>query len=1116
MYMTIPLEQAQGVLSSLGAGRIQNLFAQSHAKHVLHEVNESPDNFPAFDQRLDDKVTFSAYALLAASCSLLEQRSVEEGVAGLEKAAVLLQNIHGPFVRDSRESSFHALVSSMAFYAAGHYSRAFVTIRSIESTTMEAGVIASFIRKDFKTLVQRLSVVLLQDRSEFNDQADLDRWAITIAIAQAIAYTLEYIITGAEDVQDEIRTILEDASVIAIVGLAPSHWWIIRLLKLMLHNLRSASLWNTLPPFFDPEANIHLDRYIRLLAFSKTPVIELWASQRAALSLVLNPTNRGGVVNLRTSAGKTRVAELAILQTLCDDPTAKIIYLAPFRSLAFEVERTLSGSFLWLGFQVSHLYGGSRVSSVDTELVSESSITIATPEKARALFRAIPDIFENVKLIILDEGHLFGPSERYVRNELFVDHLRSFAQSTGARMLLLSAVLPNTRELAEWVAGDPAALAISSWKPSAERFGLLRWNGKRVRIDWLGEVESFNPSFIEAKPVSKRKNSRLFPKSKTDAVASTAVRLSNLGPVMIFAGQAQWVPSMANAVLQALGISPPAHPWPAHEWKVFEAVCMEELEQGAVELEAARVGIVCHSNRLTTQVRLALEVLMRSHPPKIIIATTTLGQGVNVGISSIIISTPYIGHNLTIDKRDFWNICGRAGRAFVDGEGKILYAIDDTRKPNQIRKDKALADSYFNTSTMDRVESGLLHVINILRRISDTANVPFEVLIELVANNDFEKFGEEEEFFEYILDLIDDELLALHEDESVNLVGDESVDWVDQAFQKSLATIQASAGHGSSDQDDVIAFLKARAKSTLRRVTEKATRKAIVSSGLPMSVAITAHRDLGLFRKLIDEFLESEKLLSDLNEIVQKIEDWVRENAHSITDEMPKSDRLSDLRMDWLGGAGLNILIKKDADAAFICKDLYGYQLPWVIHAISQKLDKEAEEERIKAMSLIALLVEIGVPTELAARIFLAGIRSRVAATELSRLDAQFGDSVSAVSNNLLDPDFMDELIPQVSTTTAEWLRLILADESRRKITVPSITPFKLKKPLDLDVLYARNFEGNVYLCSLDGRQKVRVKSTTRRPFNIVADDPRFVFEKSGETWLLSARDPRCERISQS
>src|SRR3989304_482445 len=197
--MTIPLEQAREVVTSLQSGRIQNLFAQSHAKHVLHEVNETPDNFPAFDKRLEDKVTFTAYALLAASCSMMEQQSLEEGATGLESAASLLQNAHGPFAKEARESSFHALVSSMAFYAAGHYSRAFVSISHVESTTAAAGVIAAFIRKDTKSLVHRLNEILLRDTPEFDEQAELDEWVITVAIARSLASVLEYIFTGAKD-----------------------------------------------------------------------------------------------------------------------------------------------------------------------------------------------------------------------------------------------------------------------------------------------------------------------------------------------------------------------------------------------------------------------------------------------------------------------------------------------------------------------------------------------------------------------------------------------------------------------------------------------------------------------------------------------------------------------------------------------------------------------------------------------------------------------------------------------------------------------------------------------------------------------------------------------------
>jgi replicative superfamily II helicase len=335
-----------------------------------------------------------------------------------------------------------------------------------------------------------------------------------------------------------------------------------------------------------------------------------------------------------------------------------------------------------------------------------------------------------VKLVIIDEGHLIGSNDRYVRNEIFIDHLRSLMQTTGARVLLLSAVLPNAQELAEWIAGDRSAVANSMWKPSTERFGLLRWNGARVRIDWLGDVASFNPSFVEANPLGFSRRRRPFPNDKNEAIAASAVRLSAIGPVMIFTGKAVSVPTLAKAVLLALGENPPDHQWPEYEWKVFEAVCQEELAPNALEVQAARVGVICHSNRLTPQVRLALEHLMRTRPPRIIIATT-LAQGVNVGISSVIVATPYINNNEVIDKRDFWNICGRAGRAFVDGEGKILYAIDETRQSWQIDRDRKLARYYFDAGADDMVKSGLLHKVSELRSIATQAGVPFDLLLEL-------------------------------------------------------------------------------------------------------------------------------------------------------------------------------------------------------------------------------------------------------------------------------------------------------------------------------------------------------------------------------------------------
>ena len=735
--MSLPIENARLLVQSMRTPGLRNLVAQSKAKQVLREVGEISANFPNFDPSLDDRVTFIAYGLLAAGCSLIERGQTSEGHAELQAAADILESAHRTEVANHQTSALHCLIGAMAFYACGQYSRAFVLIGRVEEATPSAGIVASFLRKDRPRLISKLNAVLLAPAPSFDESRLFDDWALTVCVARSVAFATEHAISGELELLANADVVLRDAMTISEGASHPAFWWMARLLRLMLKDYGNGSLWSVLPPFFGPDGTVHVDSYVKLLAFLNPPVVELWQSQTAALQLALNSQNKGGVINLRTSAGKTRVAELAILHTLRSDPSAKVLYLAPFRSLAFELERTFAKTLAPLGYSVSHLYGGSRFSAVDREMFNEGRITIATPEKAKAMLRASPDLFESVKLVVIDEGHLLGGNERNVRNEMFLEHLRLLARQRGARMLLLSAVLPNAEDLAAWVGGGVDALVRSNWKPSAERFGTLRWKASGVSIEWLGNERCFNPHFIEFKQVPRvtpggKVKSRTFPSNKTEAVAATAVRLAELGPILIFAGQARWVSSMAGAVLLAFGPDAPLHSWPATEWRLLEAVCREELGDNSFELAAARVGVICHSNKLPPQVRISVEKLMAKCPPRIIVATTTLGQGVNIGISSVIVATTSIGQS-KISKRDFWNICGRAGRAFVDGEGKVLFAIDATRSAWNVQNDEAIADSYFDIAHLDQVASGLLQVVQYLNILAGKAGISFETLLELAA-----------------------------------------------------------------------------------------------------------------------------------------------------------------------------------------------------------------------------------------------------------------------------------------------------------------------------------------------------------------------------------------------
>ena len=1116
--MSLSVQNAHILVQSMRTRRIQNLVAQSKAKQVLREVREDSANFPKFEPDLDDLVTFVAYGLLAAGCSLIELNETAEGHMELQAAADILESAHSTEIGTNQASAMHCLIGAMAFYACGQYSRAFVLIKNIEAITPSAGIIASFLRKDRTHLIEKLNEVLLAPVPFFNEKNQFDDWALTICVARSLSIATEHAISGQAELLAISDTILRDAMTISEGASHPAFWWLARLLRLMLKDYANGSLWSVLPPFFEPDGKAQVDSYVKLLAFQKQPIIELWQSQTVALRLALNPQNLGGVINLRTSAGKTRVAELAILHTLRADPSAKVLYLAPFRSLAFELERTFSKTLAPLGYSVSHLYGGSRFSGVDRELFNEGHITIATPEKTKAMLRASPELLDPVKLVVIDEGHLLGNNERNVRNEMFLEHLRLWARARGARILLLSAVLPNAEDLAAWVGGTPSALVKSNWKPSAERRGILQWRNTGVTIEWLGEERSFNPHFIEFKKVPHvtpkgKIKSRVFPKNKTEAVAATATRLATLGPVLIFAGQAQWVPSMVRAVMLSLGPEAPVHPWPDTEWRLLDAVCREELGDDSVEITAARLGVVCHSNKLPPQVRIALEKLMAKHPPRIIVATTTLGQGVNIGISSVIVATTYIGKNLQISKRDFWNICGRAGRAFVDGEGKILFAIDGTRSAWNVRNDEATATDYFDIVHLDQVESGILQVVQYMFNIATEAGIPFATLLEMTANDSFDRCGEARLNVEGVMDWIDDQLLALH----VAYKGDAlelTVDWVDDAFRDSLAAIQERARREPAHDDQLINFLKARAAGVQRKVPSSEARRAVISSGLPLSVGILAFNQLDVFRGMVDRCLASGTDADALGLLVMEFEAWARQHAKIIVEEMPEQEQLDRIRPQWLGGGSLRMIVETCGDnATGICTGLYGYQLPWLFHAVAQKLDKLAEENRVETLAKVGLLVELELPTETAAKVFLAGVRSRAAAVELSHFVTNPAASVSMIRTTLLDSAIVKALSASVSASTLEWLHLLSAEHGTKAVPPPQCARFRLEAPNVVEILHTRQLApvSSIVLSSSVARFKVEVRATEQLPFDKFVNNPRFIFARDGDVWVQQCRDPRID-----
>jgi hypothetical protein len=1106
--MSIPTNMVQQIVEKLHSERIQNLVAQTDARHILQEVKESEDNYPQFDSQLTEKVTHIAYSFIASGCSIIENNNdgADEGLIWIEKAGKILSDAykHNSIEKDNRDNNL--LIAGMSLYAAKQYSRAFLTLNDINVDFAVGQIITNFIKKDFSTLIRLTNEVFFSNQPTSQYIRDFDEWIISHEIARCFMIITDFVYSGNKTAFIEIDNILKKLIYIAIEDNLTLFWLIIRLLRILFTTFSTSSLWTVLPSILPSMEKT--DIYIRLLGCFKSPVTELWVSQIEALKIALG-INSGAVVNLRTSGGKTRVAELAILQTLSKNPSAKILYLAPFRSLAFELEQCLTKIFEPLGFTVSHLYGGATVSVSDFELIKSSNIIIATPEKSKALIRCGYGLETEIKLIVIDEGHLLGAEERHIRNEIFLTHLKEYAIRNDIRIIFLSAVLPNADELANWIAGDMSLVAKSEWKPSLERVGILRWNGESVWLDWLSDEKPFNHNFIQKQPLGFGRRRNDFPNDKNEAVAATAVRLSQNGTVMIYSARANSIDGIAKNVLLALGENPADFDWDETLWSVFQSICVEELGCDDIILKTARKGVICHSNRLSTHVRISIERLMRSKPPLIIIASSTLGQGVNVGISTVIVSTPYYNKQ-PINVRDFWNICGRAGRAYSDAEGKILYAIDNKVTKNQTRykidQDELLAKKYFSKQ-IEKVESGLLFALKTIYNIASNANVSFELLVELIAN-DFSQSNlpnDTNECLKQIFDLIDDELLAMHDGFGVER---DNVDWVDDVFKNSLAIIQANA----NEQIQYIKILKARVTRLINCVPNKLDRRRIIASTVPFSVSQSILKDIDHFRNLAESFLKENTNESQNIEILAKyireIECWVSNNAQSLLDKNSLSQKSRDkIRQSWLAGVALAKLTELEEDAGNIVKDYYGFTLPWVINAISQMFSSTNDEQIFKTYSLMALLVELGVPNETAANIYLAGVRSRCATTELSELDCVKGKPIAYIKRALLE---LSPTNSNISDTTRTWIELILKTYETQKSKQISFPNFEIehKEKNVKRLLVRKDSSRGYYLISYDGYFYKKVKSDEEFPFEQIANVNGLYFDLHDQSWQLKSYNP--------
>jgi superfamily II DNA/RNA helicase len=748
----------------------------------------------------------------------------------------------------------------------------------------------------------------------------------------------EFILTGNEEkIGEAINRAQELRNSYLQAGIADD-FVLSHLLAKILENLRLRSFWRSVREHSSAPLELW-QNYVRYQINSGSPIVDLWPSQRTAISKGLIDSVSSVVIRMPTSSGKTKMTELAFINDLYTNTEKRCLYLAPFRALVSEVENSIGHTLSQIGFTVASLYGGSEANELEVQLTNIASVIIATPEKMAAVLKLSGGSLKDFDTIVLDEGHLLDSTERGTTYELQLATLRPQLAEHN-RAIFLSAVLPNSSELAYWLKGTADVLAEEDWQPTNMRVGVVTWpNRAQVQLDYLSQKGQpltdnfFVPRLLEEDRWSElntetgRQNRRAFPdrNDKGSIASALAFQAAKFGTVIIYASQPRWANSTAETILERLSLQRPI------STNLINDSNRERIEQLAAYLQntlgdesilprTVSHGFALHHGGIPQGIRLILEEEFRNQTLKLLIATNTIAQGVNFPVRTVIVhSMPAFDSPI----RDFWNLAGRAGRALKETEGEVIVVGTGKMRRGTILR-------FLNEQNRESAESRILYLV---RRLLDIyPSVSNETIESLIATH------ERGTQFAKIVHSIDTFLLEIMAEES-------AVDTADSNFETLVenlfATYQATALDAQQDtqlRDGVNNLMRERRVYVLSRVPDGSLRKRYAQSGLSIESSIS-----------LDEVSEEMQVFFENNP------SFSQEAFNGIVDYVHRARELEDYdvqliktlgyiwiltgRYDTIYEAGRASFDNFD-DAVKYVETILCYQVPWILSGFVRLLNQ--------------------------------------------------------------------------------------------------------------------------------------------------------------------------------
>ena len=391
-----------------------------------------------------------------------------------------------------------------------------------------------------------------------------------------------------------------------------------------------------------------------------SPIYDLWDNQVQAVTKLLDSkTSRHQSLIMPTSAGKTLVATIVAAQHLLEHK-GNCFYVTPFRALVSEIAEFMNIYMPQLNIQVGYLPGRyDAIPELENIVGRNARMIILTPEKLDLLWRLNDPRVKDSAIFIFDEIQNIAEEGRGLRLELLVSKIKK-RYGLHARILLLSAVIPesNLGKLVEWLGNRLSDGHKIDWKPTRV-LDAIYWRAKME--SYRGDLHYLNKFNIAGILPSNEKYTR-----REDAVDLALRYARKLGPVLIYCNSRDEAEHTASLVTKKATSY-------AGDKVLSEAARTVESVMGRNYPLAEMIGkgIAYHHSSLPDSLKKIIENLCRTGVIRVLTCTSTLAEGVNLSVGTVIVSSTYQG-SVSMDGLKLRNLAGRAGRALKDTEGHVV------------------------------------------------------------------------------------------------------------------------------------------------------------------------------------------------------------------------------------------------------------------------------------------------------------------------------------------------------------------------------------------------------------------------------------------------------------